>query len=630
MNVRSRSARWPALALAAFAALAVTRFAPGEAASRVAESEARLKRDVTFLASDACEGRGVTTEGIRKAADYIAAEFRKAGLKPGGVDGTYFQPFTIPGATLEAPATLSLRGPKGKVVALKQGTDFYPMGLGHAGKVDGLPVVFAGFGISSDSEPEYDDYADLDVADKVVVVLRDAPRPGVSGGDAFATSGRRNSLGALAAKAVTAQKHHAAALLIANDAGTVAEIGGDHLLDFNYTALMGSRAEIPVFHVRRSVLEAMLPGGATELADFERETNRDLKPHGRALEGWSASLAVKMKRDRVALKNVIGVLEGAGPLAKETVVVGAHYDHLGYGGPFGMVSASLARLKKMAIHHGADDNGSGTTAVMELARRFGSAPPPASRRRLVFMTFSGEEMGLLGSAHYAKNPIFPLADTVAMVNLDMVGRVKADESTGHDKLLVEGTGTAKTFDALLEAVNKKYQFKLVKKASGYGPSDHTSFYTKKVPVFFFWNGVHEDYHRPSDTADKINVPGLRKVADFSEEVIGHLATVAERPEYVQVKGSSDARAGTAPRLGIQPSYSDGETDKGVLLDGVAADGPASRAGLKAGDRIVEIAGEAVKNLESYMTVMRGRKSTGTLELVIVRGGKRVPVTVKLE
>jgi hypothetical protein len=642
MVARGWQVRWPTLALASVVLLAGVRGLLAEIPVAT-ESEARLRRDITFLASDACEGRGVTTEGIRKAADYIAGEFRKAGLKPGGVDGTYFQPFTIPGAVQEGPAEFSVRGPKGQVVSFKQGVDFYPMGLGHAGKVNGLPAVFVGFGITNKPDVEaeanpitgdkatekaagvtnkpddgYDDYAGLDVADKVVFILRDAPEKVASGE-------KRRRLTAFASKVASAESHHAAAVVFVNDAATAAD--GDDLLDFNFTALMSARGGIPVLHAHRSVLESMLSGGAKELRDIEEGVAKDLQPRSRQLEGWSVNLSVKMKRDKVVLKNIIGVLEGAGSLADQTVVVGAHYDHLGFGGPFSTGSASLARSKKMAIHHGADDNGSGTTTVLELARRI-AATAPSERRRIVFMTFSGEEINLLGSAHYTKNPVFPLEDTVAMVNLDMVGRLHRDDDGNEEKLLVEGSGTAKTFDALLESVNRDFHFKLVKKPTGMGPSDHASFYLKKVPVIFCWTGLHGDYHRPSDTADKIDVPGMRKIADFAQELIVHIASEKQRPEFVQVK-SATPTTGNVPRLGIRPSYEDTE-EKGMLLDDVSPGGPAAKAGLKGGDRIVEVAGKPVRNLESYMTVMGGQKKTGTLDIVILRDGKRLPIKIQLD
>src|SRR5262249_18529741 len=239
----------------------------------------------------------------------------------------------------------------------------------------------------------------------------------------------------------------------------------------------------------------------------------------------------------------------------------------------GGAGGSLGGLKKMAIHHGADDNGSGTTAVMELARRFG-AMENRQGRRMVFMCFSGEELGLNGSRYHAAHPLFPLEDTAAMFNLDMVGRLPRDKETGKDVLLVEGSTTSKTFDDLVEKINKNYDFTM-KKADKFPPnSDHYSIYVKKIPVLFFWTGIHPDYHRPSDTADKINVPGMRKIVDMSEEVLTHFTTVPERPDYVPGKASSGGGGGDGPKLRIVPKYP--EEGECVLLEDVIEDGPAAQ------------------------------------------------------
>jgi hypothetical protein len=584
---------------------------PAPAAKPEAAAE-RLKRDVTYLASDECEGRGPTTRGINLAADYIAAEFKKAGLAPGGVEGSWFQPFTIPAAILDGPATLTLTGPKGQRLELKQGAQFWPMGLGKGGN-DTAPLVFAGYGITND-KAKYDDYAGLDAADKIVVVLRGSPKP------TNTDLGRPLSSAApFAAKLANAEKHRAAALLVVNDCETARS--GDDLIDFNYTALDRRGGPMPAFHLRRDVLQTMLSSRGEDLDDLERTIDRDLAPQSRALTGWSAAFDLKMHRDKRTLKNVVGVLEGAGPLAKETIVVGAHYDHLGYGS-FG----SMARGRKMAIHHGADDNASGTTALMELARRFG-AQRERQGRRLVFIAFSGEEMGLFGSEHYCKKPLFPLADTAAMFNLDMVGRLRPDEKTGKDKLLTEGSGTAKPFLDLLDRLARKHDFTMVNKPSGFGPSDHASFCDARVPVLFVWTGYHDDYHRPSDTADKINVAGMRRVVDLSEEAVGALTAMTPRPAYIELKRPRSPGSGDGPRLGIMPSYSD--AGEGVLLGGVS-EGPASRAGLKKDDRIVEMAGKPVKDLEAYMEIMHGQKKGDTIEVVVLRNGKKVPFKVKLD
>ncbi|HBI45086.1 MAG TPA: aminopeptidase, partial [Planctomycetales bacterium] len=554
--------------------LALLTAVPAHAADNsAAASEERLRKDVFYLASDELEGRGPTTKGIDKAADYIAAEFKKAGLRPGGGDGTYFQPFPYPANVLDEPARLTLRGPKGQEIVLKQGDQFNPMGLGRAGKLTAL-VVFAGYGITSVAA-KYDDYDGIDATDKVVVVLRDAPHCANN----EETAARLKAAASFTRKMANAEKHKAAAVLFVNDAETAR--GDDDLLDFNFTALgrIAQESNRPAFHVHRSVLQTMLTAtGAADLADLERRIDKDLEPQSKELIGWTAGLEVKAHKGALTLKNVIGVLEGAGPLAKETVVVGAHYDHLGYGGAGGSL---VKTIKKPIIHPGADDNASGSAAVMELARRSGAAPDRIGRR-VVFMAFSGEEIGLEGSKYYCEHPLFPLEETAAMFNLDMVGRLRPDEKSHKENVLVEGAGTGKNFADLIDAVNRKYDFNLSKRSETLpANSDHFSFYKKRIPVLFFWTGNHSDYHKPTDTADKVNVAGMRKVVDLSADVVSALATEAKRPEYQAVKVSS-AKRSDGPTLRVMPNYTD--DGDGLLLDGVADDGPAAKAGLKAGDR----------------------------------------------
>jgi len=265
---------------------------------------------------------------------------------------------------------------------------------------------------------------------------------------------------------------------------------------------------------------------------------------------------------------------------------------------------------------------------MELARRYGQKPDRGGRR-LVFIAFSGEESGLLGSAYYCQHPYIPLSETAAMVNMDMVGRLRPDKETHKDKLIVYGTGSAKTFDKLIDSVNAKYNFRIQKVATGMGPSDQMSFYQKNIPVYFFFTDLHGDYHRPSDTADKINLPGMVRIADLVEDVIDQLERVPERPQFVKVPGGMPSMSrGQGPRLGIQPSY--GDDQEGVLLGGVSAGTPAAKAGLREGDRIIEMAGKPIKNLESYMAVMAGQRKGDALLVGILRDGKKVSVKVTLE
>jgi Zn-dependent M28 family amino/carboxypeptidase len=608
----SRKVLWSALYLFALASSPISAALPPDT-----DAGARLRRDITFLASDECEGRGVLTKGINLAADYIAEQFKQAGLKPGGVDGTYFQPFTITGmARLGTPNTLTLKGPEGKNIELKLDTDFHVMGFSAAAKVT-APVVFLGYGISA-KENGYDDYAGVDAAGKIVIVMRKTPK--ASGGrPAFPKSDYH---AALVTKVDQAERHHAAGLIFINDA-TFAQ-PDDGLLPFRDAAFESTN--IPVVHLHRQTVDELLKSSVGKgLTELEKDIESDFKPRSMLLKGWEASLEIHVERTITHAKNIIGVLDGSGPLAEQTVVVGAHYDHLGLGE---MGSLADRSQQGKAIHHGADDNGSGSTAIMELARRCGREPKAASSRRLVFMAFSGEERGLLGSRYYCKNPLLPLENTVVMINLDMVGRLAKDSKTNQDKLLVEGAYSSDAFMPLLDEWNKKYNFRMVRGKNIPPNSDHDSFYRMHVPVLFYWTGLHSDYHRPTDTSDKINISGMEKVIDLAMDTITYFQHAPERPDYVALSSPQPPMHGGGPRLGIRPSYAD--EGEGVLLDGVSDGTPAARAGLKEGDRIVEIDSKPIKNLTSYMAIMQGHKNGDNIDVVVVRANKRVTIKVDLK
>jgi Zn-dependent M28 family amino/carboxypeptidase len=576
---------------------------------------ARMRADLTFLASDACEGRGPGTEGIDKAAAYIAAAFEAAGLKGAISGGGYYQPFLVRGnPTLDSGARVRLSGPSGESKSLKLDDEFQALGLSGSGEAKG-PVVFAGYGITCDT-PAYDDYHGIDVAGKIVLLIRKAPRFGAQD-HPFADDQTVQRHAALQQKIANAEKHKASAVILVNDAGEK----DDALMDFAYAS--GAAGNIPAVQVKRSFADQMFKSALDKsLADVEEAIAKDLTPASAPLKGWSASLSLSITRQKIGVKNVVGVLEGAGPLAKETVVIGAHYDHLGYGG---RASGSLAGGTK-AIHHGADDNGSGTTALIELARRFG-AEKDRQGRRLVFIAFSGEEMGLLGSKYYVENPLFPLESTVAMVNMDMVGRLTIDPKSEKGKLEIGGTGTAKEFDSLIDRLNAKYEFDVKKNKSGVGPSDHTSFYLKGVPVFFLFTGLHRQYHKPTDTVDLINFAGMKKISDLAEDLTRRLTTEPARPEYVKGVGSMfSGGVGSVPRLGFMPGNYDDDAD-GVLIGSVTKDGPADKGGVKDGDRIVAVAGQPIKNMTMYMQVMGKQKRKEPVEITVERKGEKLRLTV---
>ncbi|MBW3598360.1 MAG: M20/M25/M40 family metallo-hydrolase [Planctomycetes bacterium] len=660
-----------------FALAAMLAWAPAaisaEKESSAASSE-RLLGAVEYLASDELEGRGIGTDGLDKAAEYIAEQFRSFGLQTELFDGTPFQKFTVSASPELGPKEqnrLALDGPGGDapdVPELKLGENFNTLAVGGSARFE-APLVFAGYGITA-PEHDYDDYHGLDVKGKVAVILRKEPRQS-KGAEEF--NGEHPSQHALfATKIENAAKHGAAAIVFVNDhhelvnklaverqawlkatqelaeltkkfseAGDTSDEAfrkhreevdklletinahaknldapADALLAFEQAGDDAKHDDLPVFFVKRSVIEPIIRSSlGASLAEIEAKIDEDLQPRSAPLEGWTASGEANVVRRKVEIKNVIAVLEGEGPLADETVVVGAHYDHLGMGG-----AGSLAPWTR-DVHNGADDNASGTAALLEVAHRLASRDTPLPRR-VVFMAFTGEERGLLGSAHYVKNPKFPLEDMVAMINMDMVGRLD------DDKLVVHGTGTAENFDELVERLNREHGFQIIKKESGYGPSDHTSFYAKGAPVLHLFTGTHRDYHRPSDDTHKINVEGMRRVSDFVKDIVVEIASAPERPKYVKTERPKTAQRGRWPYFGSIPDYaSDAE---GLALNDVAKDGPAEKAGLKGGDVIVEFGGQKVTGIEDFAAALSGQKAGDKVKVKALRDGNTITVEVTLD
>jgi hypothetical protein len=305
-------------------------------------------------------------------------------------------------------------------------------------------------------------------------------------------------------------------------------------------------------------------------------------------------------------------------MADETVVIGAHYDHLGRGEP-----GSRASFSK-EIHNGADDNASGTAMVLEMARRLARRVDPLPRR-VVFMAFSGEERGLLGSAYYVNHPLYPLDKTVMMVNFDMVGRLNK-----RDELTIYGTGTSPGIDNLVDALGKAEGFTIKKIADGYGPSDHASFYQKNMPVLFIFTGTHADYHMPSDDTETINFPGMARIADFAEVLLLDLSRRPQRPAFTKVAGSQGGDTGRVALtvyLGTIPDYDDEQ--KGVKLSGVRDGSPADKGGLKGGDVIVGLGGKPIRTINDYMAGLGRYKPGDKVEVVVQRDGKETTLTVTL-
>lgn len=583
----------------------------------------RVTKHLAYLAGEECQGRGLETNGILKAGDYIANKFKSYGLKP-AFENTYFQPFDVPAPSkMGTPQTLVLK--KGDVKIEPTATEGFVGTVASANGKAKAGLVFAGYGITS-TKPAYDDYAGLDVKGKMVVVLRRSP--GAS--DPHGAFSENPSASELLTKIRIAEKNGAAGLIFVNDTGTADKT--DLLLTADKTR--GGQLNGPVLHAKRDVIDGLLKDKNTTLAAIEAGITKEMKPNSFELTGWEAETEVTVVKQKWPTRNVVAVCEGAGPLAGETVVIGAHYDHLGLGEPGGF------DRERGKIHYGADDNASGTTGLLELARRYGEMKNRQGRR-IVFVAFSGEEQGLYGSKHYCEKPAFPLDNTVFMLNMDMIGRVVAaedkspsGETVKKDRIVVYGTGTSTGLADRVQETNKKFDFKLLTIAGGSGPSDHTSFYDKGIPVLFFFTGTHKDYHRPSDTPDKINTVGLLKVADYVQAFADHYATVKEKPDFLKTKGGEEdptdltPRTGRrdGPRLGLMPGEY-GDVGTGLLVGGVSKGGPAEKGGIKENDVIVEIGGVAVKEINSYMNALAAVKPGTEVEVVVKRDGKIVKLKV---
>ena len=571
-------------------------------------SAARYMTDVTFLARDEMKGRGAGTPELEVAADYIAEQFRLAGLTPKGENGTYFQPFEVTtGASFGAKNELAVAG-----TAQKINDDFVPILISNTAEFEG-PLVFAGYGISA-PELDYDDYAGIDVKDKIVVVLRHEPQESNAQSKFDGTNYTRHA--PFVAKAINARLHGAKGIVFLSDPLHRDEEVGPATRRIEYTD-MG----IPAIHAKRAAFARVFSGAGKDLAAIQSQIDRDLKPQSFDLPATRVRVATEVTRNRKTVRNVIGALEGTDPVLKnEWVVVGGHYDHLGLGERDSMTPSQIGQ-----VHHGADDNASGTAGVMELAR-VAANDDRQWKRSALFMAFAAEEIGLLGSAHFVNAPTVPIGSITAMINLDMIGRIT------NNRVFVGGVGTSPNYRTVLEQLNAATGLQLDYSDSGYGSSDHTSFNAKKIPVLFFFSGLHTDYHKPSDTADKINGEGAVKVASLVYGMMDRVANDNERPAYVEVQRPQQpgrgGGGGYGAYFGSVPDFR--EDIEGVLFADVVNNSPAAKAGLKAGDIMVEFDGKKIQRLNDYAFLLRSKQPGDVVPVVVMRNGEAVRVNVTLE
>lgn len=599
--------------------------------------EQRLTLSSKFLAADELEGRGINTAGIDKAADYLATEFSRMGLDTRRYQGTPFHTFYLGSRfALGETNSLTLTPAGGNPAELVVNSDFTPLSLSGSGKLD-LPVAFVGYGITAPAL-NYDDYAGMDVAGHAVIVLRNEPRK--TDVESPFDGAKASDFSNLSHKVTNAIQHKAAAVLLVTDSASLPDDAAadphnsDRLLDFLVKSTAGNR-EIPVIHCRRAAIDPLLQAATRmDLNTIEQRIDRDLKPRSMVLVGSRVSGDISVIRKGKPLKNVVAVLEGTGPQAEETLILGAHYDHLGFGG-----SGSLAFTNKKEIHNGADDNGSGTAVLLESARQLAlrhAKKPPA--RRIVFIAFTAEESGLIGSERYVKDPLYPLNQTVAMLNLDMVGRLR------QERLTVYGTGTAAEFDPLIDRLGTKYAFVIAKKPGGYGPSDHSSFYQRSIPVLHFFTGLHKQYHRPEDDSELLNVAGMARISQMVVEAVEELAAAKQRPTLQKVSGGDDIEGFTDALLGsvadgikgikdpVKPGTGEAylgvaarkpgvdPSPPGFLVERVIPDGPAATAGIRKGDLILKLGSESILTVDDLTTKVKKFKSGQKIPVQLRRAG----------
>ena len=584
-----------------------------------------LRGEVGYLASEALEGRLTGTTGSQRAAEFIAEQLRRAGLKPLGESGSFFQPFEFTSGvqTVTNENRLALSpGPGPASASFEVEKDFRPLSFTSNGEFEG-ELVFAGYGLKVPGKggEGFDSYDGLDVTNKIVLALRYAPED--------VQPQRRQELNRYAAlryKAMLAREHGAKAILFVT--GPNSPNPGALVPPSSDGSLSGS--DILAVSISTNVAEALLAGSGRDLKSSQAALDSE-NPHaegGFPVPNLKVRIATAVERIKKTDRNVIGYLPPAGRAnaAAQFVMLGAHYDHLGRGES---ASSRESTGEHGQIHPGADDNASGVAAVLELAANLGDErrqKPENFQRGVIFAFWSGEELGLLGSSHFAEHPTLGLSNVVAYLNFDMVGRLR------ENKLFLQGIGSSTHWRRLIEKRNVTAGFNLSLQDDPYLPTDTTALYPKQVPVLNFFTGSHDDYHRPTDAAGHLNYEGLDRITRFARSILLDLAKEPSRPDYVKVERASAAGGGSRENLraylGTVPDYA--TEVKGVKLSGVRGGSPAERGGLKGGDVIVELSGQKIANIYDYTYALDAVKIGQPVEIVVLRDGQRVSLKVTPE
>jgi Zn-dependent M28 family amino/carboxypeptidase len=575
-------------------------------------TQSRTRTHVQTLASEKFEGRMAGSAGEKLAADYIARELTRIGARPLPGQTDLFQTFEFTAGTKDAGSNVTVTRPGQDPRAFATTAHVQALSFSDTAEASG-EVVFAGYGLVVPESQNfgYDSYVGLDVKDKIVLVLRYFPEDADQ--KTRAILARYSDL---RYKAMAARQRGAKALLVMTGARSP-DAGATVPMTFD-TALAGS-----------GIVAASISGDAGR-AIFAAAPERNLEdvqksmdtgnPHasGFAIPNVTVTIKAAVERETQIGRNVVAYLPASGPptgVEKPWIALGAHYDHLGRG----RSGNSLAAKEELGqIHHGADDNASGTAAVLAVAETLSTEP----RRRHVLLGFwSAEEIGLIGSNAFVDQPPVPVDQLAAYLNFDMVGRMF------DNKLTVQATGTSPVWNRVIEQANVAAGFDLVLQPDPYQPTDVATFNGASVPSLSFFTSTHTDYHRPGDTADKINYEDLDRIADFAAAIVKRIGDMPEAPQFTKVDQQTDTagRAGIRVFTGTIPDYA--TNVKGLLLGGVIGGGPAEQAGLQKGDVIVEIAGQSIANIYDYTYALELLKVGEPVKILYLRGTERRETTL---
>lgn len=582
------------LLLVAFAA-----FSPSDKSPKITKGE--ITSHIKYLASDELAGRFPGTDGDRLTTDYIISEFEDYDVAPAGENG-YLQPFDyISEIKLGTDNSLSIGN--GELIS-GAGENFTPVYLSSNGAAQGN-IVFVGYGINA-PELNYNDYAGVDLKGKIALMLMFSPGYNNPHDNPFSKYER------LRIKCAAAKEQGAAGIIVIKGP----ESGDDELIRLRMAG-PGENVEIPVVNVKRNFTDYIFTSAkGKSLSEIQKSIDSLRTPQSFEFGGGMAQLKTDLVKIKALTNNVIGMIEGNDKVLKnEYIVIGAHMDHLGDGLKYG----SLHDSPVAEIHNGADDNASGVAGVLELAQYF-SANKKNLKRSIIFMTFSGEEAGLIGSSFFTRSDLMKKYNIVSMINLDMIGRLT------DNKLTIGGTGTSSIWQGLLDSLNKSFNFSAAYNKDGYGPSDHASFYGKDIPVLFFFTGLHKDYHRPSDDWQLINADGQVKVLDMIAGIVNYVNSLSTKPDFIKVtEEKKETTMGFRVTLGVIPDYS--STKEGLEITGVKAGGVAEKSGLAGGDIITKLGQYDIKNIYDYTDALTKFKPGEETEVTYIRGTEKTTVRI---